>query len=312
MPYGQTNPNPVGRGLPQSGVVLITTLWVLLLLSLIAGNMSQAGRGFARQTLNMVQAVKAGQAADGALVWALWSLQQPHGWLADGSEHNMTLGDVDLTIALVDESGKLDLNAAPTELLDALLEPAVPESGRRAALVAAIEDWRDEDDLVRLNGAEEKEYLAAGREKGPANAPFSEVIEVLNVLGMDLSIYRQISGSLTIMTGSSTINPQVASFNVLMTLPNASEGVVQSYIDARRVAWDNELELPPLPFDAEPYVNDSRSGRFYTSVTRAVIEPVTDMKQVVRITRGGNASRVEPVDTLIDLYDGAPDGGGAL
>jgi len=289
-------------GLSQRGVVLVVVLWVLILLSLIAGNLSLDGRGFARQTLNTVQGYKAMQAADGGLIWALWSLQQSgqQGWLADGSGRDMGLGEAHIRVEIYDESGKLDLNAAPTELLDALLEPVVDDDRSRSALVAAIEDWRDEDDLVRLNGAEEEEYLAAGRESGPANRRFREVDEVMSVLGMTADIYRHIRPNLTVLTGGRTINPQVAPFDVLMVLPNASETVVRDYIQARRDAWENGLQVPELPFDATPYVAEARQGRYFTVITEAVIDPYIHIRQAVQVTRGGQTLKVERRRLLFD------------
>ncbi|WP_432695486.1 general secretion pathway protein GspK [Marinobacterium sp. YM272] len=301
MPFALTDSPDSMYPLTQQGVVLVTVLWVLILLSLIATNLSLGGRGFARQTLNTEQAYKAGQAADAGLVWALWSLQQqePYGWLADGSEHNMEIGGTEVRVSLQDESGKLDLNTLPTELLDALIEPAMEDDSQRAALVAAIEDWRDEDDLIRLNGAEEDEYLAAGRSEGPANQPFKEVAELANVLGMTVEVYRQIQPSLTVRTQSRTINPTVAPFEVLMTLPNASEGTVRSYIDQRRTAWESQLPLPELPFDGDPYVASRGGGREYTARTEARIEPYTRVQQIVHITRGGQVPRVEQERVLL-------------
>ncbi|TCK08766.1 general secretion pathway protein GspK [Marinobacterium mangrovicola] len=301
MPFALTDSGNSVYRLTQQGVVLVTVLWVLVLLSLIATNLSLGGRGFARQTLNTEQAYKASQAADAGLVWALWSLQQqdPYGWLADGSEHNMEIGGTEVRVSLQDESGKLDLNVLPTELLDALIEPAMEDDSQRAALVAAIEDWRDEDDLIRLNGAEEDEYLAAGRSEGPANQPFKEVAELANVLGMTVEVYRQIQPSLTVRTQARTINPTVAPFEVLMTLPNASEGIVRSYIDQRRTAWESQLPLPELPFDGEPYVADGRSGREFSATIEAVIEPYTRVRQIVNIARGGQVPRVERERVLL-------------
>ncbi len=301
MPFELTDSGGSVYRLTQQGVVLVTVLWVLILLSLIATNLSLGSRGFARQTLNTEQAYKAGQAADAGLVWALWSLQQqePNGWLADGSEHQLELAGIDVRVSLHDESGKLDINLLPTELLDALIEPAMEDDRQRAALVAAIEDWRDGDDLIRLNGAEEDEYLAAGRSEGPANAPFKEVAELAGVLGMTAEVYRQIQPSLTVRTQSRTINPQVAPFEVLMTLPNASEASVRGYIDQRRAAWESQLPLPELPCDGEPYVAEGGDGREYTATTEARIEPYTRIQKIVRITRGGQAPRVEQERVLL-------------
>lgn len=301
----------------ENGVILVTVLWVLVLLSLIATNLSFGGRSFARQTLNTEQAAKAHLAAKAGTTWALWSLTQPSPtaegqgyWLADGSGHDMQLGDAQVRVELYDESGKLDINTVPTELLDALLEPVVAESSARAELVAAIEDWRDPDDLVRLNGAEEDEYLAAGRSEGPANRPFQELYELSRVLGMTESIYRHILPHLTVSTRARTINPQVASFEVLMTLPNASEGVVQRYIDERRSAWESGLPLPELPFDAAPYVDTRRAGLFYLVVTEASIAPYTQIRQGARVLRRGGSTRLlrEQIDLPARQETDKPEG----
>lgn len=283
----------------HQGVVLVTVLWVLVLLSLIATNLSFGGRSFARQTLNTEQAARASLAAEAGLNWALWSLRQPSPmgegegyWLADGSPHEMQLGSAQVRVELYDESGKLDINAVPTELLDALLEPVVEESSARAELVAAIEDWRDGDDLIRLNGAEEDEYLKAGRSEGPGNRPFRELTELAEVLGMTEAVYRYILPHLTIATRARTLNPQAASFEVLMTLPNAGEDVVARFIEERRSAWDSGLPLPELPFDAAPYVDSRRAGLFYLVVTEAEIAPYTRVRQGARILRRGNMTRL--------------------
>lgn len=291
-----------GTNKKARGVILITVLWVLILLSLVAGNLSLAGRDFATQTLNTVQGVKGAHAADAGLVWALSKIQRKDqkGWLADGSEHRMDFAEASLRVELYDESGKLDLNAAPTELLDALFVPVVEDDLRRAQLVAAIEDWRDEDDLVRLNGAEIDQYLAAGRESGPANRSFEEVGELLKVLGMDLDIFRQVRHSLTVLTGASTINPTVAPFEVLMTLPDASEQVVLTYIDDRRNAWESDLPLPEPPFGTSVYVDSTDGGRYFTLITEASIEPYTRVRKMVQITRRGQTPIVEPMRLLVD------------
>ncbi len=291
----------------QRGVVLVTVLWMLVLLSLMATGISLGGRSFVRQTLNIEQGYRAALAADAGISWALWSLQPgPQGrWLADGSEHELQLGEARVRVALFDESGKLDLNLAPSELLDALLEPAIADSRQRAALVAAIEDWRDSDDLVRLNGAEEAEYLAAGRDKGPANRPFRDLIELAEVLGMNERIYRSIVPSLTLSSGVRTINPQVAPYAVLMALPNASDGVVRSFIEARRSAWDSALPAPPLPFDAAPYVSERGAGRNFTALSEAQLGRWTRVRHGVLIERRASVPRV--VRSLLLLDDTAGD-----
>lgn len=53
-----------------------------------------------------------------------------------------------------------------------------------AALVDALADWIDTDDLVGLNGAEVDAYTAIGRPGFPLNRPFASIDEMRNVRGM--------------------------------------------------------------------------------------------------------------------------------
>lgn len=287
------------------GVILVTVLWVLVLLSLIASNLSLGSRSFSRQVFNAEQGTRAALAADAGISWALWSLQQPGmaGWLADGEAHRMMLDEFEIVVVLQDESGKLDLNAAPSELLDALLVPMLEDSRQRAALVAAIEDWRDSDDLVRLNGAEIEQYQAAGRDIGPANRAFENLSELQGVLGMTPEIYRALAQQLTLVTRSRTINPRVAPFAVLMALPNASRGVVRDYIEQRREAWRDGLPQPELPFDAEPYVGERRSGVYFRVYVEARLALHTRVHRAAQLMRQGARIQLESVPALLGAHD---------
>jgi type II secretory pathway component PulK len=60
------------------------------------------------------------------------------------------------------------------------MEPALA-----IALTGAMTDWVDGDDFVALNGAEAKEYAAAGRPGLPLNRPFQSFEEMRLVTGMD-------------------------------------------------------------------------------------------------------------------------------
>ena len=78
-------------------------------------------------------------------------------------------------MSIQDEDGKIDLNAAPDELLRGLFVSAGLDEDAGAALVDAIVDFRDEDDLTRLNGAEDRDYADAGLPYGAKDAPFEAV-----------------------------------------------------------------------------------------------------------------------------------------
>ena len=96
-----------------------------------------------------------------------------------------------MRIAIRDEGGKIDLNAAPNELLHGLFlsvacagrdgEGVGLDDRQADALVDAIRDFADEDELQRLNGAEDRDYEDAGLPWGAKDAPFRAVEELHRV-----------------------------------------------------------------------------------------------------------------------------------
>ncbi|MFC6669227.1 general secretion pathway protein GspK [Marinobacterium aestuariivivens] len=285
----------------QRGLALVAVLWVLVLLSLMAGNLSQGSRSNGLLAQNLVDATRGKYASEAGMQWALWNLQQPeeNQWLADGGIQVLELDDILVHVALQDESGKIDLNAAPVELLTGLFLAAELDGPRAEALADAILDWRDEDDLRRLNGAEEDDYLAVGREKGPANARFEKVEELQLVLGMTPGLYRQVKGSVTVLNGLPAINPLYAPRLALLALPGADEGTVDQYIEQRRQNRLDGLEPPEPPVGLSQYVSQGRSGINYRVLTEAEVGPVVRSRYSAHLVRRGRSQR--GAFTLTDL-----------
>ncbi len=277
----------------QAGLALVAVLWVLVLLSLLAANLSQGSRSNARLAQNLVAATQGKYASEAGMQWALWSLQQApdEQWLADGSVQLLQLDDIAVRVALQDESGKVDLNAAPVELLSGLFVAAELDGASADALADAIMDWRDDDDLRRLNGAEDDDYLAAGREDGAKDAPFDKVEELQLVLGMTADTYRRVRGSVTVLNGLPGINPQFAPRLALLALPGADEGAIDQFIEQRRRNHEDGLEPPEFPVPASQYVSAQRAGINYTVLTEAEVGPVVRARFSAEIQRRGRSSR---------------------
>ncbi|MCP8687240.1 general secretion pathway protein GspK [Marinobacterium sedimentorum] len=284
---------PVWAGSYQRGLALVAVLWVLVLLSLLAANLSQGSRSNAQLAQNLVAATQGKYASEAGMQWALWNLQQPpeERWLADGSVQLLLLDDIPVRVALQDESGKIDLNAAPVELLGGLFLAAELDNATADALADAIMDWRDDDDLRRLNGAEDDDYLAAGREYGAKDAAFERVEELQRVLGMTADIYRRVKGSLTVFNGLPAINPLYAPRLALLALPGADEGTVEQYIEQRRRNRVDGLEAPEPPLPESPYLSVGREGANYTVLAEAEVGPVVRARFSAQIQRRGRSAQ---------------------
>lgn len=90
----------------------------------------------------------------------------------------------------VSEGGRFNINAILLQEDKALLSSMFVDWGleleEAQEVVDALGDWVDSDDNVALNGAEKKEYEAAGRMNQPFNRPFYDLSEMRLVRGMDL------------------------------------------------------------------------------------------------------------------------------
>ncbi len=280
------------------GIALVSVLWVLMLLTLMATGLSLNSRSQAQQSRNLTHAAQVRHAADAGLQLALLALAQPQQrqpWLADGSPYLVQLDDIDIQVALFNESGRIDLNAAGPELLDGLLATLDLDDSLRGQLVDTIMDWRDGDEQRRLNGAEADDYLAAGLDYGPANAPFPAVEEVQRVLGMTPEIYRRIKHSLTIRNPRNAIHPLYAPRQVLLALPGTDEATVDQFIEDRRRNHEDSLPPPATDLFPRPFLSGGAPGVNYTIHTEARMNTVYRYHLTASLINRRGQARVEQV-----------------
>ena len=115
---------------------------------------------------------------------ALLSRREADRWLADQTPYTLALGGGSVRISIQYEGGKIDLNTASDPLLRGLFRSVGLDQATSEALMDAVADWRDENGLRRLKGAEEPDYRAAGLPLGPKNGSFETVEELRQVIGV--------------------------------------------------------------------------------------------------------------------------------
>jgi general secretion pathway protein K len=295
----------------QSGIALVLALWLTVLLTVLASGFAFSMRSEALATRNAVSVARARALADGAVERTAFELMRPrvaNAWTFDGQPHRWAEGDAAIVATAVDEAARIDLNTAPDALLKNLLivvggldEPVA------GALVDAIADWRDPDDLRRPNGAEAPEYRAANLKYVPSNAPFETVGEAARVLGMTPVVFRRIAPLLTVYSRQPGVNAATAGRDVLLALPNATPETVDAFIEQRAQALANKLPIPmfapaqafrsgPVPvwrIRAEALLPDG-----VTFVREAVLRPSTDAQRPLIALAWLEPSRSAPVPSL--------------
>lgn len=271
------------------GAALLLVLWLVAMLTALVGSFALAARTEHLQGQVLARGVEAQALARAGLEYAIWRLTRDDRrlrWMADGREYRWEPGPPGpggaVSVRITDEQGKVDLNMADAELLSALLQAAGLARDEAAAIAAAILDWRDVDALTQPGGgAEDRDYAAAGRHYGAADAPFASVAELEQVLGMTPALYARIAQSLTVYSGRPVPDPAFAPATVLAAL-----GYDADAVRARREAWSPDSGAPPPQLTpGQPLVADN-SGT-YSIESRARVRGRTAVLRVV-VRSGGN------------------------
>jgi general secretion pathway protein K len=274
-------PDAVRRA--DGGFILVSVLWLLALLTLVTMVLLTAVRVDVRAAGQFVRHAEAEALADGLMrLVALRLGDRDHrpvdaaGLARDGTAMLCGHGDAAVAIAVNDVAGLVDLNAASPGLLEWLLRGLGVAPDRAAALAAAIVDFRDEDDITGVNGAESAAYRAAGLAHGPKNALFETVTELDQVLGMDLALFSRLRPVTTVYSRQPGIDAAVAPREILSAAA-ASSGAGAAAVSATP-GTPSRVDIPSafrIASRARAYrvtvtVQLSGGGRF---AREAVIEP---------------------------------------
>jgi general secretion pathway protein K len=131
----------------------------------------------------------------------------------------MVFGDARYALLLRDVGAALNLNEADEVMLRQFFAQGLGVDYAEAdQLAQAILDWRDEDEIPRINGGEREEYLDEGALVLPPNRDFVDLDELRHVRGMTPELYVRAAPHLTLI-GRGFINLNSAPEEVLLAVP---------------------------------------------------------------------------------------------
>jgi general secretion pathway protein K len=220
----------------QQGVALLLVLWITVLLTIATGAFARMARIDQLEANALLSGTQARMIAEAGVHLAAVAMRDTDELtrpVADGRPYEQVLDGVLLEISIVDERGKIDINVADEQTLSTLFANNGLEPGAAELLAAAVLDWRDTDEIERVNGAELDAYLAAGLEVGPANRAFMMVDELLQVLGMPYPVYRQIQPGITVYSRSGIPALAYAPLEALLAMPDVSYEEAADFVQQR-------------------------------------------------------------------------------
>jgi general secretion pathway protein K len=134
---------------------------------------------------------------------------------------NVPLGVGQFSYCISDEEARVNLNTAPPDRLTRLLEALGIEKVDRDTIIDSLADWRDSDEVHRLNGAESEDtYLKMPVPYRSKNANLDSIGELVQIKGFTPKIMAGADGKpglaafVTVVTGNSvnlnTVGREVA------------------------------------------------------------------------------------------------------
>lgn len=233
----------------ERGAALLLVLWMLLLMSLLAAAFVSTTRSDLATARNAVESARARALADAGISRAVIALSESDPsfrWRADGTPYRWAFGGGTVTIAIVSETGKIDLNAAPPEMLESLFRHAGAGDGA-AGIAQAMLDRRQaqpgaqapDDDRVTID---------------PNEPAFAAIDDLGGVLGMTAPLLHAVLPLVTVFSHAPTVDPVAAPRDVLLSLPGADPAEIEAFIAAREQQTAGDAVPVPLPASIAHYL----------------------------------------------------------
>ena len=232
----------------ERGFALLAVMLVLALLGVVVTELSVSMRLEASMVRSYKESVLATHLAEAAIQQAIREILGPgavQGLDQDGTlvflraptgtalpvklpklpREHVVLGAGDFSYRITDEESRINLNSAPPDRIDRLLIAAGIDKQTRDIINDSLQDWKDPDDLRRLNGAESEDfYLKLPVPYRARNGPLQDTSELLQIRGVTREMYERTQGHpglsdlVTVVGGAGTVNMNTAPEAVLRAL----------------------------------------------------------------------------------------------
>ena len=177
----------------EKGFALVVVIVIMLLVSFLAGQLILNVRTELQVAFNAKERSSGlALAVAGVNLGIFRRLDKPLHYINEdyesfheGYEYSAFLPSGRVTYTVLNESGKMDLNRVNKPLLKIFLEYMEVEVDDQSVIIDSLDDWRDSDDLHRLNGAEQEYYQALDDPYIPRNGPIRDPAEFFLIHGTD-------------------------------------------------------------------------------------------------------------------------------
>ena len=230
----------------NGGFILVAVLWMVAALATLASVYSvyavntAAASHVADDRLQAEAAIRAGvELAVFQALAAPESARPTHG------AFDARIGRTKVSLRYVSEGARIDLNAAPKEMLAGLFRAIGADDSVAASYVDRIIGWRTKAP-PNADNPEAQMYKTAGLPYPPRQAPFASTLELTLVLGLPPPIVERILPYVTVFSGKAQVDLVNAAPDILAALPGMTPDVLHEALQARAKDPDDAKSLMEL------------------------------------------------------------------
>jgi len=255
----------MSQGRSERGFALIAVLLVLAFVAIIGAEFAFAMRLEATAARVYKENLIAGHLAEAGLEQAIREIVADYRYVGLGDEKdreadkecplvfygvnrealkplprkNVPLGGGQFSYCITDEESRVNINNAPPDRLNRLLDAVGMERADRDTVLDSIADWRDPNEDHRLNGAESEDtYLKLPVPYRSKNANLDSTAELVQIKGITPKLLQGAEGKPGLLSLVTVVTPGQVNINTVgkevARALNVSEAVFSDIEQARR------------------------------------------------------------------------------
>ena len=245
------------------GFIVVAVLWMLGALSLLASIYAVYVINTAASFASYDEQLRAEALVSAALeLTAYRQLTQPPQSRLTSGQFSFHLGRADVAVEFQSEAARIDLNAAPKQLLAGLFRTLGASSQNSDTYADRVVSWRTA--VAKDQDSEGSAYRTAGLGYQPRAAKFPHTNELSLVRDLPASLVERALPFITVYSGRPQINVLDAAPEVIAALPGMTSEHLRAYLGQRRVAPENAKTL--LPKEAQQYATFDGGKTFRITV----------------------------------------------
>ena len=217
----------------EAGFVLVATLWMLAALALLASIYSVYARESALASKAPEDRLIAEAAMRAGVELAVYqSLAAPERAKPRRGRFEARVGPSTVVVDYRTEGARIDLNAAPKDLLAGLFRAVGADEDQAGVYADRIVAWR-KSVKANVDNPEAEAYAAAGLPYGPRQAAFNNALELSLVRDVPATLVERVLPFVTVFSGQARVDAVEAEPTTLAALPGMTPEIVKAVLDAR-------------------------------------------------------------------------------